>query len=218
MNTELLSHPSLTLVMPTISWEEPFATCLRASLGGLGPLDEALVVFDGEPPPPPEWLLHSPVRLLSTGHRSGPAAARNLAASEAQGDVLWFVDADVQVHADAVNRIRAHFAANPVLAAVFGSYDDTPAAPGLVSRFRNLLHHHTHHSHPGPACSFWAGCGAVRRQAFLDLGGFDAETYDRPCIEDIDFGLRLSDAAGPRLPPPRELPPPPAEASHPEEP
>jgi hypothetical protein len=36
----------------------------------------------------------------------------------------------------------------------------------------------------------------VRRQSFLALGGFDAAAYDRPCIEDIEFGLRLSDAGG----------------------
>jgi hypothetical protein len=156
-----------------------------------------LVVFDdGEPPPPPEWLLHSPVRLLATGTRSGPAAARNLAAHHARGDILLFVDADVELHADAVERIRVRFVADPELAAVFGSYDATPAAPGLVSRFRNLLHHHTHSSHPGPACTFWAGCGAVRRDRFLALGGFDAEAYHQPCIEDIEFGLRLSDAGG----------------------
>jgi len=191
-----MPHPSFTLVMPTISWEEPFGTCLRASLAGLGPLDEALVVFDGEPPPPPEWLLHSRATLLSTGRRSGPAAARNLAARQACGEILLFVDADVEFHPDAMERIRAHFDADTELAAVFGSYDDRPAAPGVVSRFRNLLHHHTHSSHPGPATTFWAGCGAVRRQAFLDLGGFDANTYKRPCIEDIEFGLRLSDAGG----------------------
>ena len=81
MNTLCHQHGSLTLVMPTISWEEPFATSLRASLAALGPENEALVVFDGESLPPPDWLLHSPVRLLSTGRRSGPAAARNLAAS-----------------------------------------------------------------------------------------------------------------------------------------
>ncbi len=190
------AHPSLTLVMPTIGWEEPFACCVRAVLAGLGPLDEALVVFDGMPPPAPEWLRHSRAGLLNTGERSGPAAARNLAARTACGEILVFVDADVELHPDALERIRAQFANDPELAAVFGSYDDRPSAPGVVSRFRNLLHHHTHSSHPGPATTFWAGCGAVRRQAFLDLGGFDAEAYDRPCIEDIEFGLRLSDAGG----------------------
>ena len=66
----------------------------------------------------------------------------------------------------------------------------------MVSRFRNLLHHHTHSSNPGPISSFWAGCGAVRRCRFLELGGFDAAAYDRPSIEDIEFGLRLADAGG----------------------
>jgi GT2 family glycosyltransferase len=196
MNTESLSKPPLTLVMPTISWEESFVTCLRASLAALGPKDEAIVVFDGDPPPPPEWLLQSTVKLLISGQRSGPASARNLAASEARGEILWFVDSDVQPHPDAVDRIRAHFAHNPALTALFGSYDDTPAAPGMVSRFRNLLHHHTHTSHPGPACTFWAGLGAVRRETFLALGGFNAEAYCQPCIEDIEFGLRLHDAGG----------------------
>ncbi|MCX5966636.1 MAG: glycosyltransferase [Cyanobacteria bacterium] len=191
-----MPHPSLTLVMPTISWEEPFVSCARAALAGLGPLDEALVVFDGTPPPAPEWLRRSGAGLLNTAERSGPAAARNLAARTACGEILVFVDADVELHSDAIERIRVRFAAEPELAALFGSYDDRPAADGVVSRFRNLLHHHTHASHPGPAITFWAGCGAVRRQAFLALGGFDAAAYDRPCIEDIEFGLRLSDAGG----------------------
>lgn len=191
-----MPQPTLTLVMPTIGWAEPFATCLRAALNGLEPGDEALVVFDGAPPPRPEWLQQNGIRLLATGIRSGPAAARNLAAREARGEILLFVDADVQVHPDAIDRIRERFAADRDLAAVFGSYDDTPAAPGLVSRFRNLLHHHTHNSHPGPASTFWAGCGAVRRDRFLALGGFDAETYRKPCIEDIEFGLRLHDEGG----------------------
>jgi glycosyltransferase involved in cell wall biosynthesis len=182
--------------MPTISWEEPFGTCIHAALTGLGSQDEALVVFDGAPPPAQDWLLQSRARLLSTGRRSGPAAARNLGAGEAQGDILLFVDADVQVHLDAIHRIRAHFASDPTLAAVFGSYDNTPAAPGLVSCFRNLLHHHTHTSHPGPAHTFWAGLGAVRRDAFLAMGGFNETRYGRPSIEDIEFGLRLSDSGG----------------------
>ena len=182
--------------MPTITWDAPFDRCARAALAGLGPRDEALVVFDGLLPEVPAWLRQSGARLLSTGQRSGPAAARNLAARSARGDVLVFVDADVELHADALARIRAHFAADPLLDAVFGSYDDRPRAAGRVSRFRNLLHHHTHTSHPGPASTFWAGCGAVRREPFLALGGFDAIAYPLPAIEDVEFGLRLSDAGG----------------------
>ena len=123
------------------------------------------------------------------------AGARNLGASRAEGSVLLFVDADVEVRADAVARIRSRFEADPGLTALFGSYDDSPSAPGVVSGFRNLLHHHVHQNAPGPATTFWTGLGAVRRDAFESVGGFD-ETVE--FMEDIDLGMRLS-AAGARI-------------------
>jgi len=41
----------------------------------------------------------------------------------------------------------------------------------------------------------WAGCGAVRRAAFVEVGGFQ-EGYLRPSIEDIELGYRLSESGG----------------------
>jgi GT2 family glycosyltransferase len=124
-------------------------------------------------------------------HGAGPAAARNRAAARTGAEVIVFVDADVELHPDALDRVRAAFARHSDLTAVFGSYDDRPDAPGTVSRFRNLLHHHVHTSSPGPAETFWAGLGAIRREAFLAAGGFDAERFPRPAIEDIELGARL---------------------------
>jgi len=129
---------------------------------------------------------------------SGPAAARNAGARRCAGEILVFVDADVEVHPDALRRLRETLERDAGLAAVFGAYDDRPAAPATVSRFRNLLHHHVHVSCAGPATTFWAGLGAVRREAFDAVGGFDAQRYPRPSIEDIELGMRLH-AAGHRI-------------------
>lgn len=182
--------------MPTIAWDGTFAICAQRLKGLVeaniraGLPTDWVVVFDGLLPPVPAWLEAPFVKVCATGQRSGPATARNLAAQHAKGDVLVFVDADVELHPESLDQFRRVFQEDPTLDAVFGSYDDAPAAPGVVSRFRNLLHHHTHHSHGGLTSTFWAGCGAMRRDRFLALGGFDT-VYGQPSIEDVELGLRL---------------------------
>lgn len=134
------------------------------------------------------------VRLASPA--SGPARARNAGAAAATGDWLLFVDADVKVHAGTLDQVSGAIASHAGAVAIFGSYDGEPSERGTVTQFRNLLHHYVHSRSPGPADTFWAGLGAVRRDAFLAAGGFDADRFPRPQIEDIELGYRLRDRGG----------------------
>lgn len=188
----------LSIIMPTVFWTGSFDRCARRVLElverSTEPL-EVIFAFDGVPPPTPAWLDREAVRIVATHRRSGPALARNVAAQAASGAILFFVDADVELAADAIERVLTSFDADPDLVALFGAYDDEPAATGVVSSFRNLLHHHTHAANPGPASTFWTGCGAIRTAAFLDVGGFD-ESFTHPSVEDIDLGMRIAASGG----------------------
>ncbi len=143
-----------------------------------------------------------PDELIVVGHAGISAVdARNEGASQASSDVLVFIDSDVLVHADAFTRIRTAFAIDPRLDGVIGSYDDSPEAPGAVSGFRNLLHHHICASAAGPVATFWTGLGAVRRDVFETAGGFDdalrwpRRAHDRrDFMADVAFGEKLADA------------------------
>jgi hypothetical protein len=77
------------------------------------------------------------------------------------------------------------------VAAIFGAYDEEPAQRNFISQYKNLAHSYIHQSSNTVAQTFWAGFGAVRAQAFREVGGFD-ERFRRPCIEDIDLGYRLT--------------------------
>lgn len=131
--------------------------------------------------------------VVETANGPGAGLARNIGAAKATGDILVFVDSDVVVHPDAISRLHAHLEAQPETTAVFGSYDSHPSGRGMVSEFRNLLHHHVHQESGGPVHTFWAGLGAIRREAFDAAGGFDP---GRLWLEDIDLGIRISDARG----------------------
>ncbi len=137
--------------------------------------------------------------MISNPRPIGPAGARNLGAKAACAPLVFFLDADVAIHPEALGRAASRFAADPALAALFGSYDDSPDAPGVVSRYRNLLHHFVHQQGAfqggiRPVHTFWTGCGTIRRALFLEYGGFDPLIYPRPAIEDIELGYRLTRA------------------------
>ena len=136
------------------------------------------------------------VVLRLTGSPRGPGHARNAAASVAKGRWLVFVDADIRVHQDTLVRFMAAITTHPEAAAIFGAYDAHPAAGSLISQYRNLLHRYVHLTGAGPAETFWAGLGAVRRDWFARLGGFDTRRYPTPQIEDIELGYRLRDLGG----------------------
>jgi hypothetical protein len=135
------------------------------------------------------------VIVVDEPHGLGAPAARNRGARRATGEVIVFVDSDVEVHEDVFERIRAVFDGDAELAAVFGSYDDDPQGDSVVSDFRNLLHHFVHHRGAGRAATFWTGLGAVRRDRFVAVGGFDERLA---WLEDIELGMRL-DRRGDRI-------------------
>ena len=159
----------LSVIVPATDAPSTLAACLSAIRSAHDPPEDVIVV--------------------DRPAHAGAAAARNLGTERAAEQILVFVDADVAVHPDVFHRIRERFDSDPGLSAVFGSYDDAPAAPGFVSVFRNLLHYHVHQASPGPATTFWTGLGAVRRSAFDGVGGLDEELA---WLEDVDLGMRLS--------------------------
>src|SRR5439155_11116219 len=162
-------RPSVTEELPLLVGAVPMTTVSVSVPATNAPTTllsccDALIASDQ----PPDEIV-----VIDSPGDANAATARNLGAERATGDILLFVDADVEVQPGVMTQIRDAFDTDPDLAALFGSYDDAPSAPGVTSAFRNLLHHHVHQGAAGPATTFWTGLGAVRREAFEGVGGFD---------------------------------------------
>jgi hypothetical protein len=183
---------TISAIVPVFNGAAVLPRSLAPLIGFLrsGAIDDLVVVDDGSTDGSARIAADLGAQVIGSGGRVGPGGARNRGAAVARGTVLWFVDADVVVHDDAATVLAQAFG-DDGMAAVFGAYDDAPAAPDFLSQYRNLVHRH-HHVEAGPAAeTFWAGCGAVRASAFAAVGGFDAARYPRPSIEDVELGLRL---------------------------
>jgi glycosyltransferase involved in cell wall biosynthesis len=195
-------EPRISVIVPVYNGAAFLRLCLEAVAAADYRSYECIVVNDGSTDDSRAIAAEFPMAVrivdIADGPR-GPAHARNRGAEVARGDILLFVDADLVLAPGALGRVANLFRERPDMAAVFGSYDASPPAKGLVSQYRNLLHHFVHQNGNPNASTFWAGCGAIRQRVFEKAGGFDERRFSRPSIEDIELGYRLRASGFPIL-------------------
>ncbi|MEO5361224.1 MAG: glycosyltransferase family 2 protein [Nitrospirota bacterium] len=180
----------VSVIIPTYNNSVVFLKCLNAILDSTYKNFEVIVVDDCST----ENIIINNIagiNMIRLEKRSGPAAARNIGAQRATGDILFFIDSDVLIPADTIKKVNDFFSNHTDIPAVFGSYDDTPSEINFFSQYRNLFHHFHHQISNTMASTFWSGCGAIRKDVFFEAGGFNQSRYKTPSIEDIDLGYRI---------------------------
>lgn len=191
--TALATEPTISVIVPVYNGGGNFQRFLASVAGADPPPLELIVVSDGDTDGSWRVAEEFGARVLRLPINGGPARARNRGASLARGGILMFLDADIAVQKDIFGRVAAVFNESPDLAAVFGSYDSDPADPNFLSQYKNLLHHYIyqHQGSSEDASIFWTACGAVRREVFTTLRGFDERFR---WSQDVEFGYRLRQA------------------------
>ena len=181
---------SVSIIIPVYKSGEKFRKCLASVAAVVKAPHEIIVVSDGADDDSWKDAEELAVQVVRLRNNGGPGRARNFGAKAAKGGILFFVDSDVTVPPDAVDLVAAAFQEEPEVAAIIGSYDEQPAEGNFLSQYKNLFHHYVHQQGDSSASTFWGACGAIRREVFFEMDGFD-ERYVVPSIEDIEFGYRL---------------------------
>ena len=188
---------SVNVIVPDHNAGEDLDNCVRAILeSSCHPLEIIIADDRSTDGAPARVAQQNGMRVIDvpSGAR-GPGQARNAAARKASGSILVFVDADVIVHPDAIERLLNALAGDQSIAGAFGSDDDIPKLNHVPSIYMNPRHHTVHQRHGGTIETFWSGLGAVRAQAFHAVGGFH-ERFAQPSIGNVDLGVRLTSAGG----------------------
>jgi len=188
----------LAVVIPAYNAAATLTGCLAALRASTRQPDDLILYDDGSTDGTGDIARNAGIRVLrNPGPPVGPARGRNTAARATDADLIVFVDSDVVVHADAIERLEAALTSDSSLSAAYGSYDAHPPVRRLAARYANIRHHYIHQTSAVETVTFWTGLGAIRRQALVSIGGFD-EHFESPIIEDIDLGARLH-ASGRRI-------------------
>src|SRR5215212_9169950 len=127
------SELKISVIIPVHNGGEAFRRCLSSLAVTVPPPDEVIVVADGDTDGSWRVAEEFGAQVLRIFTPGGPAKARNAGARLAKGDILFFVDADVMIPSDVIERVTAHFREDPNIAAMFGSYDDQPGESNFLS-------------------------------------------------------------------------------------
>lgn len=160
-------------------------------MAAAGELAEIIVVDDGSTDDTRAVAARYPVKLVALPTKGGPSRARNIGVEAGSGDILFFLDADITIPPDFIRRAVVYLDANPDWSALFASYQRDSLPTNFCSRYKNLVHHHTHQIALPDAVTFCGGYGFVRRPVFAECGGFDESLL---ALEDIDLGYRMHKA------------------------
>jgi glycosyltransferase involved in cell wall biosynthesis len=181
----------ISVIIPVFNGAALLPSCLAAVCASDYPAFEVIVVDDGSTDDSAIVARRYTDTVIELGHNAGPAAARNRGARLARGPILFFLDGDIVIERDTLRRIAGAFQDRPEISALFCSYQPDTIPTNFVSAYKNLLHHYTHQIAAAEAATFCGGFGAIRRDAFWAMGGFDERHRS---LEDIELGYRLHQA------------------------
>ena len=202
-------QPLISIIIPNKDYAEGLTRCVQSIGRSTYRRHEILIVENNSVHPETRScyneLCRSPgVRVVEWQHPFNYSALNNWAVSQAAGEVVLFLNNDMEViSADWLERMLEH-ALRPEVGAVGAKLhyaDQTVQHAGVVIGLREILghvHRHFPRADPGYAnrlavvqnfSAVTAACLMTRRAVFEEVGGFDEEFgLD---FNDIDLCLRL---------------------------
>jgi len=179
----------ISIIIPVKNGGNTISRCLRAVCAQTRPAAEVILVDDGCTDDTLEQARAFPIHVIAN-NKTGVAAARNTGAHAAKGDILLFLDVDVILPPDALERMRRAIKEQRVSGLVALESLDIPSN-AFATRYKNLWMHYTFSRLPEYIHSFYTCAAAIRKRDFLANHGFD-ENYRRPNVEDTAFGRKLA--------------------------
>jgi GT2 family glycosyltransferase len=179
-----------TVIIPVYNGAQTLPACLQALQQQRRPPEEIIVVDDGSTDPSVAIANEFGVRVVSQPN-AGPAAARNLGARLATGNILLFTDADCAPAIDWTEQMLAPFTDSRVAGAK-GVYRSQQQA--LVARFVQQEYQDRYDRMAGQTSIDFVDTysAAYRRTVFLAAGGFDTR-FPTASVEDQELSFRLAE-------------------------
>ena len=206
-----MGKPYLSIIIPAFNEKETIVRLLGSLVKSeKAPLSEVIIVDDGSIDRLENFVrswgitrakkfgdkkksfLQS-VQVLRHTKNRGPAAARNTGVKKATGEVILFLDSDIEVFPDTLAQVKLTFD-DPDVHAMTGVWDKEQQTNDFFPKFKALRdwsYWINERDQRGYYYLFSTRIASIRRELFNRLGGFD-ESYTSASVEDIELTYRIA--------------------------
>ncbi|MEV0729300.1 glycosyltransferase family A protein [Polymorphospora sp. NPDC050346] len=181
--------PLVSVVIPCYNRARTVALCVDSVLRQTHPAIEIIVVDDASDDGSAMIAASAGATVLRLTTNSGPGAARNLGAEHAQGEILFFLDADVALEPGSVAAAVAELSSAPGLGAICGVLrPESLLSHNLIAEYRALQMYHWWLAREGPMEGLHTALCAMRADVFRELGPFNPDLRH---TEAPEYGYRI---------------------------
>jgi hypothetical protein len=189
MSDQATVRPTVSVVIPNYNYAKTLRVCLKAVVEQTYQAGEIVVVDDGSSDASVSIARSFPCTVVQTANR-GVSAARNLGVKKSTGDIIFFLDSDIALRPDAIERSVELLESDPGLGFVCGVYDHEPLFDdGAIEHYKVLHGHFWRIRNAGTVHAAFFSLGAIRRTVFEKVGPLD-ETLR--ATEDVEYGARMA--------------------------
>jgi glycosyltransferase involved in cell wall biosynthesis len=186
-----MSNIKISIIIPTYNSSRTIRLCLEGIMNQHEKPDEVIVVDDCSKDSTLEIINDFDVKLIRNLSNRGPSYSRNKGAQVASGDILFFVDSDILIPEDATMKIKEIFDKMPDISCLCGIYSVIPLIEKrFISSYRIIQSHYWKKSGCGFVTRFSVSVGAIKKEAFDAVGGFNEE-FSKADVEDYEIGHKL---------------------------
>ncbi len=183
------AQPEFSIIIPVYNGENTLPDTFRSIQNLEGSSYEFIVVDDASTDRTTQMAKEAGAKVISLKQNNGPATARNIGAKEAQGTYLLFTDSDVLLPKTLLIDLKYTF--DRVQAdAVQGTFSEVTPFANYFSQYKNLYNRWVLSQLPEWIDTTFTSVTAVRKEAFLQSGGFD-ENIKEASVEDRTLGRNL---------------------------
>jgi len=184
------SAPSVSVVIAAYNEQRHIRTLLDSLHEQTHPPLEVIVADDGSTDRTAELAEAAGARVLRLRHR-GPALARNAGAEAATGEILVFMDGDMRASGVFVEKLIAPIAAGDAVGSFTREiYLDNRERP-WARAYAALRWSPEDRLLPADFPDRWEAFRAIRREPFLEVGGYDDVGYG----EDLTLAGKVGELA-----------------------